>query len=64
MIANPIKLNEIRQERLKALGLDYTANYASVDRINQELKYAKEIMDKIGCIVIDVSYRAIERQLA
>ncbi|MFY9482485.1 MAG: pyruvate, water dikinase regulatory protein [Tissierellaceae bacterium] len=60
LIANPIKLNEIRQERLKALGLDYTANYASVDRINQELKYAKEIMDKIGCIVIDVSYRAIE----
>ena len=60
LIANPIKLNEIRQERLKALGLDYTANYASVDRISQELKYAKEIMDKIGCIVIDVSYRAIE----
>ncbi|HZK00432.1 MAG TPA: pyruvate, water dikinase regulatory protein [Tissierellaceae bacterium] len=60
LVANPLKLNEIRRERLKALGLESTANYANVERINQELKYSKEIMEKLGCIVIDVSYRAIE----
>lgn len=60
LVANPVKLNEIRQERLKALGLDDNANYANVDRINLELEYSKEIMGKLGCIVIDVSYKAIE----
>ena len=60
LVANPLKLNEIRIERLKALGLESTANYANVERINQELKYSKEIMERLGCIVIDVSYRAIE----
>ncbi|MDR7870164.1 MAG: pyruvate, water dikinase regulatory protein [Tissierellaceae bacterium] len=60
LVANPLKLNEIRSERLKALGLESTANYANVQRINQELEYSKKIMEKLGCIVIDVSYRAIE----
>lgn len=60
LVANPAKLNEIRQERLKALGLDDNANYANVNRINLELEYSKEIMEKLGCIVIDVSYKAIE----
>ncbi len=60
LIANPIKLNEIRQERLKALGLDDNANYANLDRIKMELEYSKEIMGKIGCLVIDVSNKAIE----
>ncbi|MBU5427096.1 kinase/pyrophosphorylase [Tissierella pigra] len=60
LIANSAKLNEIRQERLKALGLGNNANYANIDRINLELEYSREIMDKLGCIVIDVSYKAIE----
>ena len=60
LIASPLKLNEIRQERLKSLGLDFNANYASIDRINQELEYSKRIMNKLGCIVIDVSNKAIE----
>lgn len=60
LIAEPIKLNEIRQERLKALGLDNTANYASIDRIKQELEYSKEIMKRLDCIQIDVSNKAIE----
>lgn len=60
LVANPAKLNEIRQERLKSLGLDFTANYANLDRINMELEYSKEIMEKLGCIIIDVSNKAIE----
>lgn len=60
LIADTDKLNEIRQIRLKALGLGSNASYASVDRINKELEYSREIMDKLGCFVIDVSNSAIE----
>ena len=60
LIINPYKLNEIRSERLKAMGLDDSANYADLNRINEELEYAKAIMRKLHCLVIDVSNRAIE----
>jgi hypothetical protein len=53
-------LNVIRKERLKALGLPNTAAYATTDRIEKELKYAEEIMDRLGCFVIDVSHKAVE----
>ena len=60
LIANPLKLNEIRQERLKSLGLSYNANYASLERIKMELDYSKDLMEKLGCFVIDVSNMAVE----
>lgn len=60
LVADPYKLNRIRKERLKALGLDFSANYANVERINEELEYSREIMKKLNCIVIDVSTSAIE----
>ncbi len=64
LVADPVKLIDIRKERLKALGLDFTANYANVDRIKKELEYSNEIMEKLGCKVIDVSTRAIEETAA
>lgn len=57
---NPDKLNGIRSERLKALGLTGQANYANYERILEELEYSEKIMKKIGCPVIDVSNKAIE----
>jgi [pyruvate, water dikinase]-phosphate phosphotransferase / [pyruvate, water dikinase] kinase len=57
---DPDKLNAIRRERLKALGLADDALYANEERIRMELKYAKKLMDKLGCRVIDVSHRAVE----
>lgn len=56
----PEKLNKIRQERLKALGLSSNANYANIERILQELDYSDTVMKKLGCPVIDVSSKAIE----
>ena len=56
----PEKLNSIRQERLKVLGLSKNASYANLERILQELEYSKKIMKKIECPVIDVSDKAIE----
>src|SRR5699024_4549497 len=60
LIVNSKKLNEIRLQRLKALGLDFTANYANMERIKDELQYSNTIMKKLDCIQIDVSDRAIE----
>ncbi len=56
----PTLLNEIRQERLKSLGLTSNADYASMDRILKELEYAEGIMKKAGCSVIDVTNKAVE----
>jgi regulator of PEP synthase PpsR (kinase-PPPase family) len=53
-------LNIIRKERLKALGLPNTAPYATTDRIEKELAYAEDIMKQLGCVIIDVSHRAVE----
>lgn len=60
LTTNPIKLNEIRQERLKALGLSDTASYANLDRILEELDYADKIMKRIQCPIIDVATKAVE----
>ncbi|WP_462411778.1 pyruvate, water dikinase regulatory protein [Neobacillus sp. Marseille-QA0830] len=60
LIIAPDKLNEIRKERLKALGLASQANYASYQRILDELDYAEKIMKRVGCPIIDVSNKAIE----
>ncbi len=57
---SPEKLNSIRQERLKALGLSSNASYANLERILQELDYSEQIMKKVGCPVINVSNKAIE----
>ncbi|WP_219836313.1 pyruvate, water dikinase regulatory protein [Paenibacillus sp. R14(2021)] len=53
-------LNGIRKERLKALGLPDSASYAKTERIEFELQYAASIMERIGCLVIDVSHKAVE----
>jgi len=57
---SPEKLNSIRRERLKILGLPQNASYADTNRILEELDHADKIMKKIGCLVIDVSNNAIE----
>lgn len=56
----PQQLNEIRRERLKTLGLTARADYASMNRIKRELKYAEDVMKKIGCTIIDVTNMAVE----
>ncbi|SEN55971.1 hypothetical protein SAMN04488134_101358 [Amphibacillus marinus] len=54
------KLNSIRKERLKALGLKENANYAAPKRIDEEIAFFDQIVDRLGCPVIDVSHKAVE----
>ncbi|MEK3881978.1 pyruvate, water dikinase regulatory protein [Paenibacillus sp. PL2-23] len=56
----PEHLLEIRTERLKALGLPASAQYANQERIREELEYAAGVMEALNCPVIDVTNRAIE----
>ena len=42
------------------MGLTDGAAYADVKRINEELEYAKGIMRRLHCTIINVSNRAIE----
>lgn len=60
LVIDPYKLNTIRSERMKALGFSGSGNYTDIGRIEDELAYAKAIMRKLHCVVIDVSNRAIE----
>lgn len=60
LVISPEKLNNIRKERLIALGLNDGANYAKLDRINEEIVHFRKVVDRIGCHVIDVTNRAVE----
>lgn len=60
----PQVLNQIRQERLKALGLTADAEYASLERIQKEIAYADRLMAELGCPVIDVTNKAVEETAA
>lgn len=61
LLIDPFKLNEIRSERLKTMGLHDGAAYADVKRINEELEYAKGIMRRLHCTIINVSNRSYRR---
>lgn len=57
---HPEKLHVIRLARLETLGLASQANYASEDRILEELAFADEVMVRLGCPIIDVTDKAVE----
>jgi len=60
LIAAPESLAHLRSGRLESLGLPPEAEYASTERILEELAYSKEVMKRIGCPIVDVSARAVE----
>ncbi|GGE74393.1 pyruvate, water dikinase regulatory protein [Priestia taiwanensis] len=57
---SPEKLNSIRTERLKSLGLNEEASYARIERIQEELAHFEKVVNRIGCQVIDVTNKAVE----
>ena len=61
LIIDPEKLENIRSERGKKLGLDGPSRYFDHDRIEKELAYAKEVFKDLGCKVIDVTENTIEQ---
>lgn len=53
-------LVKVRSERLKSMGLPDDANYASLERVQDELRYSQLLFASLGCPVIDVTDKAIE----
>lgn len=60
LVISPDKLNNIRKERLKTLGLKDDAIYAQQHRILEEIQYFDKIVKQISCQVIDVTNKAVE----
>lgn len=60
LTTSPDSLSRIRKKRLIAMDLDPNVSYGKTSRIIEELEYADDIMNRIGCLRIDVSDRAIE----
>ena len=58
LITSVEKLNLLRKDRLKVLGLSHS-EYSKENRIKEELIYALEIMDSLRCEIIDVSDKTI-----
>ncbi|MFZ5815180.1 MAG: pyruvate, water dikinase regulatory protein [Bacillota bacterium] len=57
---SPEKLHQIREERVKTIGLRSDANYSNLERILLELEYAESVFKKVGCPVVDVTNKAVE----
>lgn len=57
---SPLEIIEIREERLRALGLPKGSSYAKMERILEEIDFAERIMKNIGCPIIDMTNKAVE----
>lgn len=60
LIVRPEVLLNIRTARLQSLGLPDHSPYANAEQVQRELDYAAELMQELGCPVVDVSHQAIE----
>lgn len=60
LTASPNYILNIRNERVKVLGLHGPTNYNSIKRIREELIYAEEIFEKLNATVINTEYKSIE----
>lgn len=57
---DPDMLNSIRKERMISYGLNPDSAYANIDKIREELAFANELYQKIGCVIINVATLSIE----
>lgn len=57
---SPNIINKHRESRMKEYGIGAGSKYASKQRVSEELAYANEIYERLGCPVINVADRSIE----
>ena len=61
LVISPERLVQIRQERLRLLGLEpNVSSYASPERVEREIGTAREYMQSLGARIYDVTDRAVE----
>ena len=61
LVIDPDKLSDIRSLRTKTLGIMGESKYFDRERIEEELRYAKEVFRDLDCKVIDVTENTIEQ---
>ncbi len=64
LTAKPGRLAQIRQNRVDALSHDRATDYVDPDAIRREVIEARQLMEQIGCPIIDVTRRSIEETSA
>ena len=55
-----IDKNILKSFRLKSMNLSKKSTYSNINTIQKELDYAKEIMEALDCVIIDVTNKSIE----
>lgn len=64
-LTNDVKvLSEIRKERMIAYGMNPETVYSDKERIEEEIDYALDLYNKLGCKIINVSNKSIEETAA
>ena len=61
---DPEILNGIRQERLRSYDLEPDSNDSDIEKIKEELTYATDLYEKLGCATINVATLSIEETAA
>lgn len=64
LIIHPKRLIEIRRSRLESIGQEKLENYADDERVEEEIKSARQTYRQQGWPVIDVSQRSVEETAA
>jgi regulator of PEP synthase PpsR (kinase-PPPase family) len=60
LTCHPDNLSRIRTNRLDSLGLNHTSKYTDLEKIYEELEYSKQVFEKYGAYVIDVTDKSVE----
>jgi regulator of PEP synthase PpsR (kinase-PPPase family) len=61
LTVDPSRLAHVRQTRLAALGGDRSGDYADLDRINDEVRAARQLFLRRGWPIIDVTHNSVEQ---
>lgn len=64
LIIHPKRLIEIRKSRLQTIGHDKLEHYADDDKVEEEIKTARQLYRQYNWPVIDVSQRSVEETAA
>lgn len=64
LVINPQRLIDVRQVRLRQIGLPDDAAYGSLERIKHELDFSWDVFRRLNCPVFDVTNNALEETAA
>lgn len=60
LMMEPERLSEVRKQRINSLGIPHDSGYATLERINEELKYCESVIKQLNCVSIDITHMSIE----